>query len=167
MSFFGRIFRLVWGTEVDRSLRPVLAVSFVGSVAGYGLLSLGRNRQILVLALAGLLTAIVLMSILIPLLGARGAALGTMISEIAFAGIGWTVLSAGRPELRPPLRIVPRVAFAAAAGCAPLLLGSWPLLARLVLSTALYAAVVLATRAFPAELLDLLPERLRARFAGR
>ena len=34
MSFFGRIFRLVWGTEVDRSLRPVLAVSFVGSVAG-------------------------------------------------------------------------------------------------------------------------------------
>ena len=34
MSFFGRIFRLVWGTEVDRSLRPVLAVGFVGSVAG-------------------------------------------------------------------------------------------------------------------------------------
>jgi predicted MFS family arabinose efflux permease len=34
MSVFARVFRLVWGAEVDRALRPVLAVSFVGSVAG-------------------------------------------------------------------------------------------------------------------------------------
>jgi len=29
-----RLFRLVWGGDVDRALRPVLAVSFAGSVAG-------------------------------------------------------------------------------------------------------------------------------------
>jgi predicted MFS family arabinose efflux permease len=31
---FGRFFRLVWGGDVDRALRPVLAVSLVGSIAG-------------------------------------------------------------------------------------------------------------------------------------
>jgi MFS family permease len=30
---FARLFRLVWGDEVDRALRPVLAVSFFGAVA--------------------------------------------------------------------------------------------------------------------------------------
>jgi predicted MFS family arabinose efflux permease len=30
---FGKLFRLVWGDEVDRALRPVLAVSFAGATA--------------------------------------------------------------------------------------------------------------------------------------
>jgi predicted MFS family arabinose efflux permease len=34
MSFFARLFRLVWGGDVDRALRPVLAVALVGSIAG-------------------------------------------------------------------------------------------------------------------------------------
>ncbi len=34
MTFLGRLFRLVWGGDVDRALRPVLAVSLVGSIAG-------------------------------------------------------------------------------------------------------------------------------------
>ena len=34
MSLFRRLFVLVWGGEVDRALRPVLAVSFAGSIAG-------------------------------------------------------------------------------------------------------------------------------------
>ena len=34
MRFFRRFFRLVWGGEIDRALRPVLAVSFAGSIAG-------------------------------------------------------------------------------------------------------------------------------------
>jgi len=34
MSFFARLFRLVWGGDVDRALRPVLAVSLAGSIAG-------------------------------------------------------------------------------------------------------------------------------------
>ncbi len=31
---FGRLFRLVWGGDVDRAIRPVLVVSLVGSIAG-------------------------------------------------------------------------------------------------------------------------------------
>jgi predicted MFS family arabinose efflux permease len=34
LTVFARLFRLVWGGDVDRALRPVLAVSLVGSIAG-------------------------------------------------------------------------------------------------------------------------------------
>ena len=34
MKLFARLFRLVWGADVDRALRPVLAVSLAGSIAG-------------------------------------------------------------------------------------------------------------------------------------
>ncbi len=34
MRLFNRLFRLVWGGDVDRALRPVLAVSLAGSIAG-------------------------------------------------------------------------------------------------------------------------------------
>lgn len=34
MRLFSRLFRLVWGGEVDTALRPLLAVSLVGSIAG-------------------------------------------------------------------------------------------------------------------------------------
>jgi predicted MFS family arabinose efflux permease len=33
-STFNRLFRLIWGGDVDRALRPVLAVSLAGSIAG-------------------------------------------------------------------------------------------------------------------------------------
>src|ERR687884_1718983 len=34
MRLFARLFRLVWGDDVDRPLRPVLAVSLASSVGG-------------------------------------------------------------------------------------------------------------------------------------
>ncbi len=34
MNLFARLFRLIWGGNVDRALRPVLAVSLAGSIAG-------------------------------------------------------------------------------------------------------------------------------------
>jgi predicted MFS family arabinose efflux permease len=37
MNLFARLFRLVWGGDVDRALRPVLAVSLAGSIAGSAL----------------------------------------------------------------------------------------------------------------------------------
>jgi len=33
MKLFARLFRLVWGGDVDRALRPVLAVGLAGSIA--------------------------------------------------------------------------------------------------------------------------------------
>jgi MFS family permease len=37
MSLFARLFRLIWGGDVDSALRPVLAVSLSGSIAGSAL----------------------------------------------------------------------------------------------------------------------------------
>jgi MFS family permease len=34
MNLVGRMFRLLWGGDVDRALRPVLAVGLIGSIAG-------------------------------------------------------------------------------------------------------------------------------------
>ena len=34
MTLFARLFRLIWGGDVDRALRPVLAVGLAGSIAG-------------------------------------------------------------------------------------------------------------------------------------
>lgn len=144
-----------------------LAFTFVGSVAQYGLLSLAMHRRILLINVGGLAAAIVLMCVLIPLDGARGAAIATMVGELGIAVAAWVALCNTRPQLRPSLRIVPGVAAAALAGCAPLLIGSLPLLVRVVLSSALYFAVVLATRSFPSELTELLPQRLRPLLRGR
>jgi len=69
-----------------------------------------------------------------------------------------------RPLLRPSLRIVPGVLLATALGVAPLALTTVPVIVRLAISTALFAGALLLTRAYPAELLELLPG-LRARRA--
>ena len=34
MKVFARLFRLIWGADVDRALRPVLAVNFASSMGG-------------------------------------------------------------------------------------------------------------------------------------
>ena len=67
MKLFARIFRLVWGGDVDRALRPVLAVSLVGSIAGasiypflgvWAVKELGANQGTLAFAyLAGAVLA--------------------------------------------------------------------------------------------------------------
>jgi len=144
-----------------------LAGTFVSSVAQYGLLSLGLSRRILVINIGGLVGAVVLMCVLIPLDGARGAAIGTMVGELSAALAAWVALCTARPDLRPSLRIVPGVALAVLAGCTPLLISSLPVVARAALSGVFYAAVIIATRSFPRELSDLLPPRLRALRRGR
>ena len=138
-----------------------LAGTFVSCVGQHGLLSLSLHRRILLINVTGLLVAIVVMCVLIPAYGARGGAIATMVGELSAAVAAWVALCTARPELRPSLRLVPGIAAAALAGCAPLLISSLPVLARVVLSSALYFAVVLATRSYPSEISDMLPQPLR------
>ncbi len=150
---------------------PVLAVQgiglgamFVSLVWANGLLGLGLYRQILAISLAGLILTAVLVAVLIPLDGAQGAAIGTATGEIALALAQCVAVVRRRPQLRPSLRILPGVALAAALGVAPLELTAVPVIVRLAISTALFAGTLLLTRAYPPELLELLPG-LRARRA--
>jgi O-antigen/teichoic acid export membrane protein len=149
---------------------PVLAIlgvalgaMFVSLVWANGMLSLGLYRQILLISVSMLALSALLVSILAPIDGARGAAIGTAVAEVVGACVQGLAVVRGRPGLRPSLRVVPRVALAAAVGLAPLALTGVPVILRLVLSTLLYGTVVIALRALPSELLSLLPERLAGR----
>jgi O-antigen/teichoic acid export membrane protein len=150
---------------------PVLAVQgvglgamFVSLVWANGLLGLGLYRQILASSLIGLMLTAALVAALVPIDGAQGAAIGTSTGEIVLAIMQCVLVVRRRPLLRPSLRIVPGVALATALGLTPLALTPIPVIVRLVISTALFAGVLLITRAYPRELLDLLPG-LRAKRA--
>lgn len=143
---------------------PVLAIQgvalgamFVSLVWANAMLSLGLFRQILVISVSMLLLNAILVSALVPLDGARGAAIATAIAEIVAMGAQAVAVVRDKPELRPPLRVLPFVALAAALGLLPLALTGLPVIVRLLISTTLFGAVVLVTRALPPELMDLAP----------
>jgi O-antigen/teichoic acid export membrane protein len=142
---------------------PVLAVQglavaavFLSTVWSYALLSLHLHRVILILNLALLLLMAIAVAALAPLYGALGAAVATASVEIAAAIAGAMVLMRGRHYLRPSLRVLPQVALAAMIGATPMLLTGVPIVGRLVLSTCLYAVVLLWRGALPADLGELL-----------
>jgi O-antigen/teichoic acid export membrane protein len=144
---------------------PILAIqgvavgaTFVGTVWGFGLLSLGRHRAILVFNLVALAAVIAIVAVLAVLDGARGAAIGTSAVEVVLAIVGARVLVAGRPQLAPSLRIVPKVLLALVPAAAPALLPI-PELAQVALSAVLYLVSLVVLRALPAELLALMPRR--------
>jgi O-antigen/teichoic acid export membrane protein len=141
-----------------------LAGTFVGAVWSYGLLSLGLYRRILFANVSLLILSVGVMAVLIPSYGARGAAVGTAVGEVLAATLDAYLLLRDRPQLRPRLRVLPRVALASAVAAIPLFFAGVPAIARFALSTALYGAILAATKAFPPELGDLIPERLRRRF---
>jgi O-antigen/teichoic acid export membrane protein len=154
---------------------PVLAIQGVGlgamcvsAVWANGLLSLGLYRQILVLNLAALTLNALLVSALIPLDGARGAAIGTSAAETVAAVVLAVALVRGRPQLRPSTRILPRVALATALGLVPLAMTGVPVIARLAISTTLFGIALLTTGALPSELRALIPDFIaRSRLVGR
>jgi O-antigen/teichoic acid export membrane protein len=143
-----------------------LGAMFVSIVWANGLLSLGLYRLILVLNVLALIFNGLLVTLLTPLDGARGAALGTALAEIAIAIVQAVAVVHGRPSLRPSLRVLPRVALATALGLAPIALTGLPVIVRVLISTALFGAVVLASGALPRELLDLMPWSARAEQAS-
>jgi PST family polysaccharide transporter len=138
---------------------------FVGSVWGFGLLSLERHRTILYFNLAALAAVFVTAGVGASVDGARGAAIGTSAVELANAVIGLRLLTHGARHLHPSLRVVPKVALALALSALPVLLPV-PEIVQLVLSGLVYVVVLLALRAFPRELLDLLPQGGRHRPGG-
>jgi O-antigen/teichoic acid export membrane protein len=141
-----------------------VGATFVGTVWGFGLLSLGRHRAILLFNLFALTAVVVAVAILTPIDGARGAAIGASGVELAGAIVGARLLIHRRPHLRPSLRALPKVALAIAVAAVPALIDiSEP--ARVALSAVLYILALVILRALPAELIDLLPAN-RLRRAG-
>jgi O-antigen/teichoic acid export membrane protein len=137
-----------------------VGATFVGTVWGFGLLSLARHRAILIFNLAALAAVAVAVAVAASLDGARGAAIGTSAVELANAIVGAWLLSHGREHLRPSLRVLPKAALAIALAATPVLLPVSEV-ARVAISGAIYLPALLLLRALPAELTALLPGRLR------
>ncbi|HTA15091.1 MAG TPA: oligosaccharide flippase family protein [Solirubrobacteraceae bacterium] len=163
---------IIGGAEFAPAV-PVLALQgvglgamFVSLVWANGLLGLGLFRTILAISVTALAVNAMMVAPLVLLDGARGAAIGTALAEILLAVVQCLAVVRGRPQLRPSLRTMPKVALAATFGLLPLAMTGIPVIARLAISTALFTACLLATRAFPPELLDLLPG-LAARWRSR
>jgi O-antigen/teichoic acid export membrane protein len=154
---------------------PVLAIQgvalgamCVSAVWANGLLSLGLYRQILLINVSALMLNAVLVSALIPLDGARGAAIGTAVAEIIAAIVQAVAVIRGRPQLHPSTRILPRVTLAAVLGLTPLAMTGVPVIARLAISITLFGTTLLITGALPPELRALIPDPLsRSKLVGR
>ena len=156
----------IMGGDEFAPAAPVLAIqslglgaSFVSGVWAYGLLSLHQHRTLLVFNVASLVVVAAGVSILAPLDGARGAAIGVVAVEVGAAVVGALLLRRGRPHLRIRLATVPKVALAAALAVTPLLVPGLPDALQVLMSSLLYGTTLLVLRALPRELMVLLPRR--------
>jgi O-antigen/teichoic acid export membrane protein len=144
----------------------VVALLFIAlyQIWTVGLVALGRQRQLIFTNAAGLLAVAAFAAALVPPLGAKGGAIASVCADALLAGlIYWRLhISTGRVTVR--VSFLARVAIAAAAGAATLLLpiGDIPAAA---LAGVVFLAVGFAVGMVPKELHDLLgPEGLLRRF---
>jgi O-antigen/teichoic acid export membrane protein len=136
-----------------------LLASFLLAPAAFALLSLRLHKEIAIANLVALAVSATLTLLLAPDRGATGAAIATLAAETLLVLATFVLLVRVRPELRPHGGVVAKVAAALALGAGAAVLSGLPALPAAVLAALTYVAVVLATRAVPAELRELLPWR--------
>jgi O-antigen/teichoic acid export membrane protein len=140
-----------------------VGATFVGAVWNFALLSLHLHRLIIIYTLALLALVTCAVAALVPLDGAQGAAIGVAAAEVTGAIGGCVLLVRGRSYLKPRLGVLPKVAIAAVLAASPLLASGLGEVAQAIAATIIYCAVLLALKAPPEEVYDLLPARLRRR----
>ena len=135
-----------------------ILASFVLAVWGFALISLHRHAALLVANAFGLVVSLGLSLLLVTEYGALGAGITTVIGEVAIAIAYAVALFRAHPELRPSLRTVWRVlAGAVLALAAGVAVGS--AIAAVVVATIVYVGAVVALRAIPDELVDIVRAR--------
>jgi O-antigen/teichoic acid export membrane protein len=123
------------------------------------LLALHRHSALLLTNLITLVVTAATTLALAPTIGARGSAIATVAGEWTLALVLLGSLTRANRQLIPRAApAAPRVALAAAAAFAVLLLPV-PAIAQLALALVVYATVIVALRALPRELLELVPWR--------
>jgi O-antigen/teichoic acid export membrane protein len=148
--------------DVLRVQGLALLPSFLLATWGFALISLHLHRELLLANLVALVVSAALVAWLGSTSGAEGAAWATLAGEAVLCAGYLLVLARGRPELVPSIRTLPRVAVAAAGGAAVALAGL-PALPTTVAAVAVFAALALALRAVPAELIEWVRERVANR----
>jgi O-antigen/teichoic acid export membrane protein len=141
-----------------------LIASFALAGWSYALLSLKRYKGVLLANLAAFVVSVTLTLALASSDGATGAAIATLCGESVLALGSLIAMLHGHPELRPRVGILLKLALAAAPAVVLALLSGVPSLVRTLLALIVYGLLVILTRAVPAEVVELLPERLRGVF---
>jgi len=151
---------------------PVLRIQGLAMIAtfvlagwSFALISIKRYGALLAVNTAALIVSCALTLALAASHGAQGAAWATICGESTLAAGSLVVLLRGHPELRPPMAILAKVAFAAAPATVLALASGLPSLARALLAVALYGLLIALTRAVPAEITQLIPAPHRPRRA--
>ncbi len=158
-------------------LGAVFAMSFVGAAMTYALLALRAYRKLMIVNGVALFVALAATLALIPPLGARGAAIGTLAAEVALTAACLVALARELPELRPVPRVAPHVLSAVVVAVVVTVLASPSSFISVLLATALYLGVLTAWSAVsadvrgavvrPASLVLAAGGRPRRRRAGR
>lgn len=133
---------------------------FLAATWSYTLLSLRLHGELLRVTLVALLVSIGLSFALVPGLGANGASIASAVCEFVVAGGYLLALARSHVQLRPNFPVLPRVALAGATATCVLLL-PLPSIVLWAIASAIYVTLLLLLRAFPAELLHVLPRRMR------
>lgn len=145
---------------------PVLQIQGVALLAGFlavtgafALVSLHRHVALLVGNAVGLVAAIVLTATLVPELGAKGAAIATLVAECGIVALYGIVLFGSR-VVHYDFELVPRVAV---AGLLAFSLVFTPLdrIPLVLASTAVYWLALFVLRGIPHEIIDALLRRER------
>ncbi len=144
--------------SVLRLQAVALMGGFLGATWSYTLLSLRMHGALLRVTAVGLLVSIGLSVALVPGLGANGASIASAACEFVVAGGYLLALARGPARLLPRLTVLPRVALGAAAAACSLLL-PLPSVIQWLIASVVYVALLLVLRAFPVELLHVLPWR--------
>jgi O-antigen/teichoic acid export membrane protein len=158
------IVQLLGGSEFAAAAEPLriqsaaIAGAFMTQVGAFALITVQRQRELVIVNLVALAAVLVLGLTLIPLWGANGAALAASVGEVALAIAALAMLARVRPDLRPDLRYVPKVLLAAGGGLLCMLLPVPDVLAT-VAAVLVYVALALALRVVPLELFEALLRR--------
>jgi O-antigen/teichoic acid export membrane protein len=143
--------------DVLRIQGIALIATFVAAVFSYGLLSLGRYREVLLINLAVLLVSGVLTGLLASRHGALGAATATTFVEVLYAGILAVALVRAGSRPHVSLARMPRTVLAAVLGTLALVPPNLASVLRPAMALTIYCVALLALGAVPKELLTQVP----------
>ena len=156
----GRGLRRARSSRCGCSASALLA-SYAIALGAFALLSLRRQRVLIVVNSAGLLVCVGLALWLTPEHGASGGAVATLVGETLIAVLSFAALR--RAGIGVSLRVLPRVALATAAGALPLLVPGLAALPQAVLAAVLFGAAAFALGLVPPEARSALARRRPAR----
>lgn len=160
--------QIVAGGKFDPSVgvlqiqAAAVAGSFIAAASTQTMLSMHRNRPLVVLAATALAVSAALTAALAPSLGAKGGAIANLAGEGIAAVGSLTVLARASRGFLPSARVVAWVLAAAGAALMLALVPGVPQVPLGAGATVVFFGLLLAGRAIPAELLAALRRSRRA-----